>query len=113
MRQQQRQRQQREQRPRRMLKHYDTLKLESKEDTFSKWSGERGTYIFKSVGSSPNNQRSPIRQVYLNREYLSGLFKTKNESEFSADAKDTFTGERVYLLFRVTAPDSIDILQKC
>ena len=96
----------------RELKLFDSLTLENKEQTFSKWRGDKGLYVFKVTESSADSKRSPVRQVYLNREYLTGLFKTKRAGEFSGDYKDSFNNSRLYLLFKVKSAESIDIFQK-
>lgn len=94
----------------RKLELYDTLRLESKEETFSKWQGEKGLYVFKQGESK--GSRSPVRQVYLNREYFTGLFKTKKAEEFSGDLKDSFDNSRKYLSFIIESGDTIKIYVK-
>jgi hypothetical protein len=95
------------------LSLFDSLQLETKEKTFSRWTGDKGVYVFKPIEkTSGNNKRTPLRQVYLNREYLTGIFKTKIETEFSGDIKSEFDSERRYLVFRAEAGNIIKIFEK-
>lgn len=106
------QRQQRQQGPqKRELEPFDKLQFVKKEQTYSEWAGEKGVYVFKAVESKAG-KRAPIRQVYLNREYMTGLFKTKSDNTFSGDLKDSFDNSKKYLLFKVLSAEQIEILQK-
>lgn len=87
---------------------YDELsKLEEREDC-TLWRGEKGTYVFEAVKECGENK--PVRRVYLNRKYLSGLFSTKVKSEFSGDIKQA--DSRVYLVFKVVSPELIKVYEK-
>lgn len=80
---------------------WDSLTREKKEKDFSVWIGERGRYFFKHLESKGNNKKSklPIVQVYLNRQYLTGLFPTNRKNEYSGDIKTN--SEKQYLVFSI------------
>lgn len=71
------------------------------------WKGEKGVYVFSDTGEVAVGK--PIRKVYLNRTYLTGLFKGKRDREFSGDMK-TESGKK-YLVFRQVA-GGLEIYQR-
>lgn len=79
---------------------YDSLTLKAKyNDGWSKWQSKSGSlYVFKHLPAS-DKQKAPVAQVYKDRKYFSGVFRTKEPQEFSGDMLDKSTGERVFLLF--------------
>lgn len=79
---------------------YDSLTLKAKyNDGWSKWQSKSGSlYVFKHLPAS-DKQKAPVAQVYKDRKYFSGVFRTKEPREFSGDMLDKNTGERVFLLF--------------
>ena len=87
---------------------FDKLKKTEEREECTLWSGERGTYVFERVPEY--GERKPVRRVYLNRKYLSGLFTTKEKSEYSGDMKGA--DSRIYLIFKVVSPEIIEIFQK-
>lgn len=87
---------------------YDTIKKTMQDEKISMWTGEKGTYVFESVPVKVAGK--PVAKVYLNRTYLSGLFKTKRPQEFSADVKEI--DRRRYLTFRLTGQDTCDIFER-
>jgi hypothetical protein len=87
---------------------FDVLKKTSQDEKTSLWQGSKGTYVFESVPTISAGQ--PIKWVYLNRQYLSGLFKTKKPSDFSADVKEP--DRRRYLIFRVVGADAMEVLER-
>ena len=87
---------------------FDTLEKVEEKESCTLWSGERGTYVFERVPEY--GERKPVRKVYLNRKYLSGLFATKNRSEYSGDIKEA--DSRLYLVFKVVNSERIEVYQK-
>jgi hypothetical protein len=87
---------------------FDTIKKTMQDEKVSMWQGEKGTYVFESVPVKVAGK--PVAKVYLNRTYLSGLFKTKRPQEFSADVKEV--DRRRYLTFRLTGQDTMDIFER-
>jgi hypothetical protein len=87
---------------------YDRLQKTEDRSDHTLWTGERGVYVFKQVEAV--EARRPVRQVFLNRTYLTGLFKTKVKDEYSGDLKEV--DSRVYLVFKVVGPDAIEIYAK-
>jgi len=95
-------------RHKRKLVKFDTLKKSEQRDTCSVWKGERGVYIFENTGEV--EVRRPIRRVYLNRTYFTGLFRSKNKGEYLGDIKEP-EGKK-YLVFRVMGEEQLEILEK-
>lgn len=87
---------------------YDSLTKESKEKDITIWTGEKGKYIFKSFGEI--KAKKPISQVYLNRSYLTGIFKSKISGQYTGDIKEI--DKKRYLLFKVVNDKKIDIFEK-
>lgn len=83
-------------RPRAVLEPYDTLRLQKREDTTSVYEGEKGVYVFERAAEFAVGK--PVMRVYLNRQYLTGLFKAKGGEDYSGDIKG-IDGKQ-YLLFR-------------
>jgi hypothetical protein len=92
----------------RKLVPFDDLKLLSKTEEGSGWQGEKGYYYFKPVDKI--GARQPIRQVYLNRKYLTGLFDTKKKGIYFGDMK--LPDGKKYLQFQVQGSDGIKIFEK-
>jgi len=87
---------------------FDRLRKEEDRENCSVWKGEKGVYIFEKIDSiSP---RKPVRKVYLNRTYLTGLFRGRKKDEFLGDIKE-IDGKK-YLRFRISGKDQIDIFEK-
>lgn len=87
---------------------FDRITKKMQDEKVSLWEGEKGTYVFEGVPVPGAGK--PIKKVYLNRQYLSGLFKTKKPMEFSADVKEP--DRRRYLVFRVTGSDTMEIFER-
>lgn len=88
---------------------FDSLaKVRDMEDTGgSIWTGKRGTYIIRHIERPA--VRRPVARVMLNSQYLTGLFRTRQKTVYSADIK---AGEgKVYLLFHIVGEGKIDIEQ--
>lgn len=79
---------------------FDSLTLKAKyNDGWSKWQSKSGSlYVFKHLPLT-DKPKAPVAQVYKDRKYFSGVFRTKEPLEFSGDMLDKNTGERVFLLF--------------
>lgn len=92
----------------RRLVEFDRLKKESQDEKVSMWKGDRGVYVFEPTGNL--EPQRPIRKVYLNRTYMTGLFKSRKPSEFLGDLKGP-EGKK-YLLFRVLDRDTLVIFEK-
>lgn len=92
----------------RELVEFDRLKKESQDEKTSLWKGDRGTYIFESTGMV--EAKKPIRRVYLNRTYMTGLFRSRKPEEFLGDLKEP-EGKK-YLLFRLLGTDKLIIYQR-
>lgn len=91
-----------------ILLPFDTLKLKKKNEEGSGWNGERGYYYIKPVPVV--DDKKPIRYVYLNHKYFTGLFPTKNGKRFNGDCK--FEDGKKYLLFEVAGAEVIKIYEK-
>lgn len=87
------------------LELFDRLTMTEKKETHSLWRGDRGTYVFEPTGEI--GVKKPVRKVYLNRTYLTGLFKSKTVGEYSGDIKEP-EGKR-YLLFRVVGRQNMEV----
>jgi len=87
---------------------FDKLIKESKENDKTFWKGEKGKYLFVSTGVFEKNR--PITKIFLNRTYLTGLFRTKNKDIFSGDIKEI--DKKTYLMFKVVSSDNIEIYKK-
>lgn len=92
----------------RRLVQYDRLHKESQTEKVSLWQGEHGTYCFEPTGVV--EAKKPIRKVYLNRTYLTGLFRSRKPQEFLGDLKEP-EGKK-YLLFRLVDSENMVIYQK-
>lgn len=90
------------------LVEFDKLKKESQDEKTSLWKGEKGVYVFESTGML--EAKKPIRKVYLNRAYMTGLFKSRKPEEYLGDLK-TPEGKQ-YLLFRVLDRETMVIYSK-
>jgi len=95
-------------RVKRKLVLFDSITRQSKNEKVSVWSGKLGTYVFKSSGKA--GSRTPVSQVYLNREYFTGVFRTKDSSTFSGDIKEI--DRKRYLIFKIVGLEKIDIFEK-
>lgn len=87
---------------------FDRLVKESQEEGKSMWKGDRGIYVFESTGEV--GSRKPIRKVYLNRAYLTGLFPSRKADQYTGDIKEV--DRKVYLLFKVSGADSMEIYSR-
>jgi len=87
---------------------YDRLSKVAEKESSTVWSGEKGTYIFEAVKEYGSNK--PVRRVYLNRKYMTGLFGTKDKTEYSGDLKQV--DSRVYLVFKLCSPEIIEVFEK-
>lgn len=98
----------RSRRPKKKLVPFDDLKLLNKTEEGSGWQGGKGYYYFKPVEKIGAKQ--PIRQVYLNRRYLTGLFDTKKKGIYFGDMK--LPEGKKYLQFQVVGDAEIRIFEK-
>jgi len=87
---------------------FDSISRKSKGEKVSFWIGNQGDYLFKS--SEKLGTMSPVSQVYLNRKYFTGIFRTKNKDIYSGDIKEI--DKKRYLLFKVIDKDKINIYEK-
>jgi len=92
---------------------YDSLTLKAKyEDGWSKWQSRNGAlYVFKHLAPS-EKQSAPVAQVYKDRKYFSGVFRTKKAGEFSGDIIDRASKKRVFIIFNFEAADKVKIFQR-
>jgi hypothetical protein len=90
------------------LVEFDRLKKESQDEKTSRWKGDKGVYVFESLETMGVNK--PVKKVYLNRQFMSGLFKTKKVGEYSADLKEP--DRRRYLLFRLRGSAEMEVWEK-
>jgi site-specific DNA-adenine methylase len=65
-------------------------------------------YVFENTGET--EVRRPIRKVYLNRTYFTGLFRSRKQGEYLGDIKEP-EGKK-YLLFRVKGESEMEILAR-
>lgn len=92
---------------------YDSLTLQAKyEDGWSKWQSRSGAlYVFKHL--QPSEKKSaPVAQVYKNRKYFSGVFRTDKPREFSGDILDKSSKRRTFLIFNFEEADKVKIFQR-
>jgi hypothetical protein len=93
------------------LKLVDTLIRKAKKENSSIWQGKSGsTYVFKHLEQSDEKKRMPIVQVYKDRQYYTGLFRTKEPTEFSGDVK--YPDGKKYLIFQVAGKEKMQVFQK-
>ena len=92
----------------RKLVRYDSLTKQEQRETCSVWKGEKGVYVFENTGET--EVRRPIRKVYLNRTYFTGLFRGRKQGEYLGDIKEP-EGKK-YLLFRVKGESEMEILAR-
>jgi len=92
---------------------YDVLTLKAKyADGWSKWQSRNGAlYVFKHLDQS-EKPSAPVAQVYKDRKYFSGVFRTKKPSEFSGDILDKSTRRRVFILFDFETPERVKIFKR-
>ena len=89
----------------------DTLTRKTKKENSSVWQGETGSiYIFKHIENDPAKKRMPIVQVYRDRQYYTGLFRTKEPTEFSGDVK--YPDGKKYLIFQVAGKEKMQVFSK-
>lgn len=92
---------------------YDSLTLQAKyEDGWSKWQSRSGAlYVFKHL--QPSDKKSaPVAQVYKDRKYFSGVFRTKKPREYSGDILDKASKRRVFIIFNFEEADKVKIFQR-
>lgn len=92
---------------------YDSLTLQAKyEDGWSKWQSRSGAlYVFKHL--KPSDKKSaPVAQVYKDRKYFSGVFRTEKPKEYSGDILDKATKKRVFVIFNFEEADKVKIFQR-
>ena len=92
----------------RKLVRYDSLTKQEQRQDCSIWKGERGVYVFENTGEV--EVKRPIRKVYLNRTYFTGLFRGRKQGEYLGDIKEP-EGKK-YLLFRVKGESEMEILAR-
>lgn len=92
----------------RSLVLFDRLRKESQKEKNSIWKGDRGVYVFEDTGEVA--ARKPIRKVYLNRSYFTGVFRSKKPNEYTGDIKGI--DGKVYLVFRVSGPEELEIYER-
>jgi len=81
---------------------FDTIVKKSKNEKLSVWTGSRGTYLFVK----PVNLKM-ASQVFLNRKYLTGLFRTDKKNVYSGDIREV--AGKCYLKFEVVSDNEIRI----
>jgi len=85
----------------------DTIVRLSRSGTSSTWQGEKGLYRFmKREGD--DGPRKPHRRVFLNRKYLTGIFRTHENDRFSGDIRMS-DGSIRRILLDVMPDDSVTI----
>lgn len=91
---------------------YDSLTLQAKyAEGWSKWQSRTGSvYVFKHLPES-EKKAAPVAQVYKDRHYFSGVFRTKKQNEFSGDILDKETKQRVFVIFSFEG-DKVRIFQR-
>lgn len=72
------------------------------------WTGAKGTYIIRHM--EPRRAGFPVAKVLLNSQYLTGLFRTRDKSVYSADMK-AGKDNKIYLLFMVVGEGQMRIEQ--
>lgn len=92
---------------RKVLPVFDKLTKIKKENECSLWKGEKGEYVFKAVPKK--NERSPFKQIYLNRKYFTGLWPTRKGNSYKGDIREL--DKKRYLLFVITGDDELTIFE--
>jgi len=87
---------------------FDRLKKQEQRANCSVWKGSKGVYVFENTGVL--EARKPIRKVYLNRAYLTGLFKSKQANEYLGDLREL--DNRIYLIFKLVGNEALEIYKK-
>lgn len=87
------------------LADFDTLQREKKSEGGSVWKGKRGLYIIRHLDK--HGEHLPIAKVILNNEFLTGLFRTKNNAIFSGDME--LEGKKRFLLFKMVASEKMEV----
>jgi len=72
------------------------------------WKGGKGTYVFENTEEV--GVKRPVRRGYLNRTYLTGLFRSRKPNEYLGDLKAV--EGKIYLLFRVAGDEELEIFEK-
>lgn len=90
----------------------DKLTKIEKQENFSKWQGSQGIYVFKHLEQGKAGKRPadklPVAQVYKDRKYLSGVFRTSKPLEFSGDILDE-NGKKHFIRFVFLSADKMEI----
>ena len=87
---------------------YDELKFQRRNDEgFSWYEGNRGNYLIQRANVSGKNK--PVAKMFLNRKYLTGIFRTPDANSFSGDIKQG--KRRVFLKIEFTG-QSLKLLEK-
>ncbi len=87
----------------------DRLTKTMQDEKVSKWQGEKmGWWVIER--QEPRAVGKPIARLYLNREFLSGVFVTRDPKEYSADMKEP--DRRRYLVLRSTGHDSMEVYER-
>lgn len=91
----------------------DRLTKIEKKENFSKWQGEKGLYVFRHLELSDaikkTGKKAPVAQVYKDRKYLSGVFRTSKPLEFSGDILDE-SGKKHFIRFVFLSADKMEIM---
>lgn len=92
---------------------YDSLTLQAKyEDGWSKWQSRSGAlYVFKHLKLT-DKKSAPVAQVYKDRKYFSGVFRTDKPREFSGDILDKKSKKRVFIIFNFEDSEKVKIFQR-
>lgn len=87
----------------------DRLTRTMQDEKVSKWQGENlGWWVIERMETRAVGK--PIARLYLNRQFLSGVFVTRDPKEYSADMKEA--DRRRYLVLRSTGHDSMEVWER-
>lgn len=88
------------------LGKFDILQQLKRNEEGSIWKGDRGIYVIRHLDGK-KGKKSPIANVILNNEFLTGLFKTRNSAFYAGDMKEG--GAKKFLLFKVVDSGTMEV----
>jgi len=88
----------------------DTILRKEKKEDSSLWTNSQGEVYFFEHIKADNKKNLPLVKVYKDRQYLTGLFRTKKADEFSGDIK--LPDGKEYLVFKVMSAERMQVFKK-
>lgn len=88
------------------LADFDQLQQVRKSPEGSIWQGGKGIYVIRHIEGKAG-ARLPLAKVILNNQFLTGLFRTKNNAIYSGDMKEG--GKKRFLLFKIVDSGKMEV----